>query len=81
MLELRGSRRETGASPRATLFLEKASRVNAILQGRDFATPQDVKDVALDVLRHRVTLSYAAEAEQISTEQVIQKILDRVEVP
>jgi MoxR-like ATPase len=72
---------ETGASPRATLFLEKASRVNAILQGRDFATPQDVKDVALDVLRHRVTLSYAAEAEQISTEQVIQKILDRVEVP
>ena len=55
--------------------------MNAILQGRDFATPQDVKDVALDVLRHRVTLSYAAEAEQISTEQVIQKILDRVEVP
>lgn len=72
---------ETGASPRASLFLEKACRVNAMLQGRDFVTPQDVKDVAMDVLRHRITLSYAAEAEQVTTDQVIKKILDRVEVP
>jgi MoxR-like ATPase len=72
---------ETGASPRASLFLEKASRVNAMLMGRDFVTPQDVKDVAVDILRHRVTLSYAAEAEQISSDRVVQKILDRVEVP
>jgi MoxR-like ATPase len=72
---------ETGASPRATLFLEKASRVNAMLQGRDFVTPQDVKDVAKDVLRHRISLSYAAEAESMATDQVIKKIMDRVEVP
>ena len=72
---------ETGASPRASLFLEKASRVNAMLMGRDYVTPQDIKDVAVDILRHRVTLSYAAEAEQISSDRVVQKILDRVEVP
>jgi MoxR-like ATPase len=72
---------ETGASPRASLYLEKASRVNAMLQGRDFVTPQDIKDIALDVLRHRITLSYAAEAEQVTSDRVIQKILDRVEVP
>jgi MoxR-like ATPase len=72
---------ETGASPRASLFLEKAARVNAMLMGRDYVTPQDVKDVAVDILRHRVTLSYAAEAEQISSDRVVQKILDRVEVP
>ena len=72
---------ETGASPRASLFLEKASRVNAMLMGRDYVTPQDVKDVAVDILRHRVTLSYAAEAEQISSDRVVQKILDRVEGP
>ena len=72
---------DTGASPRATLYMEKASRVNALLLGRDFVTPQDVKDVAMDILRHRITLSYAAEAEQITSERVVQKILDRVEVP
>jgi MoxR-like ATPase len=72
---------ETGASPRASLFLERAARVNALLQGRDFVTPQDVKDVAVDVLRHRVTLSYAAEAEQITSERVVGRLLDRVEVP
>lgn len=72
---------DTGASPRASLYLERASRVNAMLQGRDFVTPQDVKDVALDVLRHRVTLSYAAEAESMSPDSVIKKIMDRVEVP
>jgi MoxR-like ATPase len=70
-----------GASPRASLFLEKAGRVNAALMGRDFITPQDIKDVALDVLRHRISLSYAAEAEQIAADKIVQKILDRVEVP
>jgi MoxR-like ATPase len=72
---------DTGASPRASLFLERAARVNAMLQGRDFVTPQDVKDIAMDVLRHRITLSYAAEAESMTTDQVIRKIMDRVEVP
>jgi MoxR-like ATPase len=70
-----------GASPRASLYLEKAGRVNAALHGRDFVTPQDIKDIAMDVLRHRITLSYAAEAEQVAQAAVIQKILDRVEVP
>lgn len=70
-----------GASPRASLYLEKAARVNAALMGRDFVTPQDIKDVALDVLRHRIALSYAAEAEQVGSDKIIQKILDRVEVP
>jgi MoxR-like ATPase len=55
--------------------------VSAVMQGRDYVIPQDVKDVALDVLRHRLTLSYAAEAEQVSTDHIVQKILDRVEVP
>ena len=72
---------QIGASPRASIFLERASRVNALMQGRDFVTPQDVKDVAMDVLRHRILLSYAADAEQIPAEKIIQKILDRVEVP
>jgi len=70
-----------GASPRASLFLERAGRVNALIHGRDYVTPQDIKDVAFDVLRHRISLSYAAEAEQITPEKVIQRVLDRVEVP
>ncbi len=70
-----------GASPRASLFLEKAGRVNAALMGRNFITPQDIKDIALDVLRHRISLSYAAEAEQMEADKIVQKILDRVEVP
>lgn len=72
---------QIGASPRASIFLERASRVNALMHGRDFVTPQDVKDVAMDVLRHRILLSYAADAEQIPAEKIIQKILDRIEVP
>ncbi|MCX6123822.1 MAG: MoxR family ATPase [Proteobacteria bacterium] len=72
---------EIGASPRASLYLERAARVNALFLGRDFVTPQDVKDVATDVLRHRITLSYLAEAEQITTDRVVEKILGSVTVP
>ncbi|MCX6119283.1 MAG: MoxR family ATPase [Proteobacteria bacterium] len=72
---------QVGASPRATLYLEKAARVNALLSGRDFVTPQDVKEVALDVMRHRITLSFAAEAEQMTSERIVQKIMDTVVVP
>lgn len=72
---------QTGASPRASIFMERASRVNALLEGRDFVTPQDVKDVAVDLLRHRISLSYAADVEQIVTEKIIRMILDRIEVP
>ncbi len=70
-----------GASPRASLALVQAARARAFLQGRGFATPQDVKSVAPDVLRHRVLTTYEAEAEGIGSEQVIQRVLDTVPVP
>ena len=72
---------EYGASPRATLHLNLASRAKAMLLGRSYATPQDVKDVAHDVLRHRIILSYEAEAEGVSTDDVIARILNGVPVP
>ena len=70
-----------GASPRATIFLGIGARANAFLNGRAYVTPQDVKDVAYDVLRHRVILTYEAEAEQKTSEDVIQEILATVPVP
>ncbi len=70
-----------GASPRATIFLSLAARARAFLQGRAFVTPQDIKTVAPDVLRHRILLSYEAEAEDIRTDQLIQRIFDGVAVP
>jgi MoxR-like ATPase len=70
-----------GASPRATLSLAAAARGAALLEGRDFATPDDVKDIALDVLRHRVLLTYEAEAENVTPDQVIREILASVRTP
>jgi len=70
-----------GASPRASINLERAARVNALMQGRAFVTPQDIKDVGLDVLRHRVLPTYEAEAEGVKSEQIIKRIFDRVDVP
>jgi MoxR-like ATPase len=72
---------EYGASPRASIYLGLGSRAMAFLQGRGYVTPQDVKDIAFDVLRHRVILSYEAEAEQKTPEDVIQTILNTVPVP
>lgn len=72
---------EYGASPRATLYLNLASRANAMLNGRAYATPQDVKEIAHDVLRHRVILTYEAEAEEITSEDIITKILSELPVP
>lgn len=72
---------EFGVSPRATLFLIKGAKSNAFLNGRGFVTPDDVKFIALDVLRHRLLVSFEAQAEGISTEQIINQILKRVEVP
>ncbi len=72
---------EYGASPRATIFLSLAARVYAFLQGRAYVTPQDIKVVAPDVLRHRIILTYEAEAEDITTEQIIGQVFDAVEVP
>ncbi|MFH1287830.1 MAG: MoxR family ATPase [bacterium] len=70
-----------GASPRATIFLNIASRAHAFLRGRGYVTPEDVKMVSFDVLRHRIILTYEAEAEEIKAENIIQQILDNIEVP
>uniref|UniRef100_UPI0038517671 AAA family ATPase n=1 Tax=Anaeromyxobacter paludicola TaxID=2918171 RepID=UPI0038517671 len=78
--ELEG-RVEYGASPRATLFLALGAKAHAFLRHRPFVTPEDVKAVAYDVLRHRIALTYEAEAEELTPEKVISKVLDRVEVP
>ena len=72
---------EYGGSPRATICLGIGARAMAFLNGRGYVTPQDVKDVALDVLRHRVILTYEAEAEQMATEDVLSTILSKVPVP
>ena len=72
---------QTGASPRATINLTLAARATAFLNGRHYVTPQDVKTIAMDVLRHRVMVSYEAEAENVSAEDIIQKILDTLPVP
>jgi MoxR-like ATPase len=70
-----------GASPRATVFLTLASKAHAFVRGRGYVTPEDVKSVAFDVLRHRIILTYEAEAEDVTTEQIIQRVLDTIEVP
>jgi len=72
---------EYGASPRASLFLNIAARANAMLNGRAYATPQDVKEIAHDVLRHRVILTYEAEAEECTSEDVITRLLNELPVP
>jgi MoxR-like ATPase len=70
-----------GASPRATIGLTLAARAHAFLQGRGYVTPQDVKDLAYDVLRHRIAVSYEAEAENIASENIIAGILEGLPVP
>ncbi|PIP37926.1 MAG: ATPase [Desulfobacterales bacterium CG23_combo_of_CG06-09_8_20_14_all_51_8] len=70
-----------GASPRATIFLAMASKANALIEGRGYVTPQDVKTVAFNVLRHRVIVTYEAEAEEKTSEDIIQQILETVDVP
>ncbi len=72
---------QLGASPRATLCLNLAARANALLRGRAYATPQDVKEVAHDVLRHRLILTYEAEAEALTPDSIIDKLLSEVPVP
>ena len=72
---------EYGASPRATIYLTIASKAYAFLKGRGYVTPQDVKSIGMDVLRHRVILTYEAEAEEMTSEKIIQNIFDNIEVP
>ena len=72
---------EFGASPRATIFLAMAAKAHAFLRHRGYVTPEDVHAIGKDVLRHRIIVSYEAEAEEISSEEVIQKIFESVEIP
>jgi MoxR-like ATPase len=70
-----------GASPRATLFLARAAKGLALVRGRGFVIPEDVKEIAADVLRHRIVPTYEAEAEEIGTDALVARLLDRIEVP
>jgi MoxR-like ATPase len=70
-----------GASPRATIYLAQAAKAHAFLRGRGYVTPEDIKSIGPDVLRHRVIVTYEAEAEELTSESVIQRIFDGVEVP
>jgi MoxR-like ATPase len=72
---------EFGASPRATIALAQSSRAHAFLRGRKFVSPDDVKAMAPDVLRHRVLLTYEAEAESVTSDQVVARVLDAVPSP
>ena len=72
---------EYGASPRASIYLNMAARAHAFLRRRGYVTPEDIKAIGADVLRHRVILTYEAEAEEITSEQVVRKLFDHVEVP
>jgi MoxR-like ATPase len=70
-----------GASPRATIFLTRAAKGQAFLGGRSYVTPQDIKSIGYDVLRHRIIITYEAEAEDITTERLLKQIFDRLKVP
>jgi MoxR-like ATPase len=72
---------EYGSSPRATLALLQAAKAHAFLRHRGFVTPEDVKAIGFDVLRHRLSLTYEAEAEELTPERIIQRVFDKVEVP
>ncbi len=72
---------EYGASPRATIYLITTAKAHAFLRGRGYVTPEDIKQVAPDVLRHRVIATYEAEAEEITSEDIVRQILDAIEVP
>ncbi|HPS37156.1 MAG TPA: AAA family ATPase [Candidatus Omnitrophota bacterium] len=70
-----------GASPRASIMLTLAGKAHAFLQGRGYVTPDDIKQIGMDVLRHRVLITYEAEAEDMTSEHIVKKIFDQVEVP
>jgi MoxR-like ATPase len=72
---------EYGASPRASIALTLASKAHAFMEGRGYVTPQDVKSIGMDVLRHRVILTYEAEAEEMGPEDVLKKVFDSIRVP
>lgn len=70
-----------GASPRASIYLNRAAKAYAFMQGRGYVIPHDIKSIGHDVLRHRIILSYEAEAENLTSDDIIKRIFDTVEVP
>lgn len=70
-----------GASPRATIYLNLAAKAHAFLKGRGYVTPEDIKAIGPDVLRHRILLTYEAEAEEVTTDRIVQRVFDAIEVP
>ncbi len=70
-----------GASPRASINLVIAAKANAFIKRRGFVTPEDIRNIGLDVLRHRIGITYEAEAEEITSEDIVRKIFDTIEVP
>jgi MoxR-like ATPase len=70
-----------GASPRASIYLTLAAKAHAFLKGRGYVTPEDVKAIGMDVLRHRVIVTYEAEAEEITSEDIVKRVFDQIEVP
>ena len=70
-----------GASPRASLYLNLGAKAHAFLKGRGYITPEDIKAIGHDILRHRIIVSYEAEAEEIKSDDIVNKIFDAVEVP
>ena len=70
-----------GASPRASIYLTLAAKAHAFLRHRGHVTPDDVKAIGMDVLRHRIIITYEAEAEELTSEDIVKKIFDEVEVP
>jgi MoxR-like ATPase len=72
---------EYGASPRASIWLILAGKAHAMMNGRGYVKPEDIKEIAHDVLRHRILISYEAEVEDITADLIIDKILDKIKVP
>jgi MoxR-like ATPase len=72
---------EYGASPRAAIFLVRAAKSHAFLQGRGFVIPEDIKGLGYDVLRHRILLTYRADAEGVTADELLRRIFERVPVP
>ncbi|UCD18301.1 MAG: ATPase, partial [Candidatus Zixiibacteriota bacterium] len=70
-----------GASPRATIYLNLAAKAHAFLRGRGYITPEDIKAIGPDVLRHRVLVTYEAEAEEKTSDDLVQQVFDAIEVP
>ena len=72
---------EYGSSPRASLWLILAGKAHAMLQGRGYVIPEDIQAISYETLRHRILLSYEAEAEEITSDEIIKQILDKVKIP